>query len=111
MLFSISRDSFWKYLQVNLIIRLIWYYNIYATIAGGAYFYFESYGDWPIDRHVMPDEMLARLKVVKGDTLYATETDGGGFQITAFAPEFAAKMAKAENIMDRYRNALQVLPQ
>ncbi|MBV9509260.1 MAG: AbrB/MazE/SpoVT family DNA-binding domain-containing protein [Caulobacteraceae bacterium] len=58
---------------------------------------------------VIPKEMLARLKVAKGDTLYATETADGGYLITPYNPEFAAKMEKAEEIMKRYRNALQVL--
>lgn len=58
---------------------------------------------------VIPKEMLARLKVAKGDTLYATETADGGYHITAFDPDFATKMAKADDIMKRYRNTLQVL--
>ncbi|MBX9620274.1 MAG: AbrB/MazE/SpoVT family DNA-binding domain-containing protein [Hyphomicrobiales bacterium] len=58
---------------------------------------------------VIPKEMLARLRVAKGDTLYFTETADGGYHLTAFNPDFAAKMAKAEEIMNRYRNTLNVL--
>lgn len=58
---------------------------------------------------VIPQDVLARLRVTKGDTLYITETPDGGYHLTAFDPEFAAKMGKAEEIMNRYRNTLNVL--
>ena len=58
---------------------------------------------------VIPKEMLARLRVAKGDTLYVTETADGGYHLTAFNPDFATKMGKAEGIMNRYRNTLNVL--
>ena len=58
---------------------------------------------------VIPKEMLARLRVAKGDTLYVTETADGGYYLTAFNPDFATKMGKAEEIMNRYRNTLNVL--
>lgn len=60
---------------------------------------------------VIPKEMLARLNVAKGDTLYATETPDGGYRLTPFDPDFAAKMDKADSIMRRYRNTLHVLAQ
>ena len=60
---------------------------------------------------VIPKEMLARLKVSKGDVLYATETADGGYLLTPYNPAFAEKFAKAEDIMNRYRNTLQVLAQ
>jgi putative addiction module antidote len=58
---------------------------------------------------IVPKEMLARLNVAKGDTLYATETPDGGYRLTPFDPDFAAKMEKADGIMRRYRNTLNVL--
>ena len=58
---------------------------------------------------VIPKEMLARLNVAKGDTLYATETPDGGYRLTAFDPGFADRMDKAESIMRRYRNTLRAL--
>jgi putative addiction module antidote len=60
---------------------------------------------------VIPKDMLARLNVAKGDTLYAVETADGGYHLTPYNPEFAEKMAKAEDIMKRYRNTLHVLAQ
>ncbi len=58
---------------------------------------------------VLPKDVLARLKVAKGDTLYAVETADGGLHLTPYDPAFAERMAKAEDIMRRYRNTLRVL--
>lgn len=58
---------------------------------------------------VIPKEMLARLNVAKGDLLYAVETPDGGYRLTPYDPSFAEKMAKADEIMRRYRNTLNVL--
>ncbi len=58
---------------------------------------------------VIPKEMLARLNVGKGDTLYAVETPDGGYRLTPFDPDFAEKMDKADEIMRRYRNTLKAL--
>ncbi|MBP2161328.1 MULTISPECIES: AbrB/MazE/SpoVT family DNA-binding domain-containing protein [Asticcacaulis] len=58
---------------------------------------------------VIPKEMLSRLNVAKGDTLYAVETPDGGYRLTPYDPGFAEKMDKAESIMRRYRNTLSVL--
>ena len=58
---------------------------------------------------VIPKDMLARLGVNKGDVLYVSETPDGGYHLTAYDPDFAAKIDKAEGIMRRYRNTLAVL--
>ena len=58
---------------------------------------------------VIPKEMLTRMNVAKGDRLYAVETPDGGYHLTPYDPAFAAKMDKAEEIMRRYRNTLNVL--
>ena len=58
---------------------------------------------------IVPKEMLARLNVAKGDILYATKTPDGGYRLTPFDPDFAAKMEKADTIMRRYRNTLNIL--
>ncbi len=58
---------------------------------------------------VIPKEMLARLNIAKGDTLYAVETAEGGLHLTHNDPGFAEKMEKAEAIMRRYRNTLHTL--
>lgn len=58
---------------------------------------------------VIPKDLLARLNVARGDTLYAVETADGGVYLTPYDPAFAAKMEKAEAIMRRYRNTLHTL--
>lgn len=58
---------------------------------------------------VIPKEMLARLGVSKGDLLYVSEAPDGGYHLSAYDPDFATKMNKAEEIMRRYRNTLAVL--
>ncbi len=58
---------------------------------------------------VLPKEALARLQVDEGDTLVLSETTDGGFRVTATHPGFAEKIAAAEKISRRYRNALREL--
>jgi putative addiction module antidote len=57
---------------------------------------------------VLPRELLARLRVEKGDTLYVTELPDG-IKLAAFDPEFAAKMEVAESIMRKDRDLLRRL--
>lgn len=59
---------------------------------------------------ILPKELLARLRVDAGDSLYVTETPDG-VRITAANPDFAAKMAAAEAIMREDRDILRVLAQ
>ena len=57
---------------------------------------------------VLPRELLVRLRVEKGDTLYVTELPDG-IKLAAFDPEFAAKMEVAEAIMRDDRDVLRKL--
>jgi putative addiction module antidote len=57
---------------------------------------------------ILPKELLARLRVGLGDTLYATESPDG-IRLTASDPDFAARMALAETIMREDRDILRVL--
>jgi len=57
---------------------------------------------------VLPKELLTRLRVELGDTLYATETPEG-VRLTASNPDFEAKMKLAEQIMRDDRDILHVL--
>jgi putative addiction module antidote len=59
---------------------------------------------------ILPKELLARLRVEAGDSLYISETPDG-VRITANNPDFAAKMAVAETIMREDRDILRVLAQ
>ena len=57
---------------------------------------------------VLPREILERLRVEKGDTLYALETPNG-IQLTPYDAEFAEEMAIAERVMREDRDALRRL--
>ncbi|OGT32595.1 MAG: transcriptional regulator [Gammaproteobacteria bacterium RBG_16_51_14] len=57
---------------------------------------------------VLPRELLARLHLDKGDTLYATETPDG-IKLTPYDPTFAQQMEVAEKIMRRRRTLLHKL--
>lgn len=57
---------------------------------------------------VLTKEVLAKLRVGKGDVLYATETPNG-MELSAYDPEFARQMDMAENIMRENRNVLKKL--
>ena len=57
---------------------------------------------------ILPKELLARLRLSKGDTLYATELPDG-IKLSAFDPKFAEQMEVAERIMRRRRTLLRKL--
>lgn len=55
---------------------------------------------------VLPKEALARLNAAEGDAIFLTEIADGSFRLTAKNPGFAKKLAAAESLSRRYRNAL-----
>lgn len=55
-----------------------------------------------------PKEILEKLQVEEGDTIYVTQTPDG-VQLTAYDPEFEEVMQAAEEVTRRYRNALREL--
>ena len=57
---------------------------------------------------VLSKEILTKLRVDKGDTLYAIETPNG-IELSAYNPEFAAQMDAAESIMREDRDVLKKL--
>ena len=57
---------------------------------------------------ILPKELLARLRVEKGDALYAVEL-ADGIKLTAFDPELAAQMEVAERVMRKRRTLLKKL--
>jgi len=57
---------------------------------------------------VLPRELLARLRVDKGDSLYVVETPHG-IELTPYAPDFAAQMDLAEDVMRENRDVLRKL--
>ena len=57
---------------------------------------------------VLPKEILERLRVKKGDSLYAIETKNG-VELTAYNPDFATQVETAERAMREDRDALRKL--
>ena len=59
---------------------------------------------------ILPKELLARLRLQKGDELYALETPDG-VKLTAFDATLAAQMEVAETVMRQRRTMLHKLAQ
>jgi putative addiction module antidote len=59
---------------------------------------------------VLPRELLAKLRVDKGDVLYVVETPDG-IELTPYRPDFAQQMDLAEDIMRENRDVLRKLAQ
>ena len=57
---------------------------------------------------VLPKEVLNRLKVSKGDSLFLTESPEG-FRITPYDPEFEEDMVIARKVMHKRRDLLREL--
>ena len=57
---------------------------------------------------VLPKELLVKLGLRKGDTLYAVETENG-LRLTTSDAEFEAQMAVARRIMKERRAVLREL--
>ncbi|MFA5940439.1 MAG: AbrB/MazE/SpoVT family DNA-binding domain-containing protein [Sinimarinibacterium sp.] len=57
---------------------------------------------------VLPKELLARLRVEKGDSLYVAETPDG-IKLMPHDPTIAAQMAVAERVMREDRTVLRKL--
>jgi len=57
---------------------------------------------------VIPREMLSRLKVAKGDTLFAVETPSG-YLLTPYNPDIEEQIALGRELMGDYRDTLRAL--
>jgi putative addiction module antidote len=57
---------------------------------------------------VLPKEILDKLRVQKGDSLYVLETPRG-IELTPYDPEFARQMDLAEAVMREDRDTLRKL--
>jgi putative addiction module antidote len=56
----------------------------------------------------LPEEVVERLQAGPGKSVFLIEKPDGTYQLTR-SPEFDARMAKARDIMGRYRSALNKL--
>jgi putative addiction module antidote len=57
---------------------------------------------------VLPKEVLAKLNVEQGDTVYLTEA-ADGMRITPYDPDFERQMTLARRVAKKRRNALREL--
>jgi len=57
---------------------------------------------------ILNKEVMARLRVKKGDLLFLTEAPGG-YRLTPYDPEFEHQMTMAEEIMHDDRDVLRAL--
>ncbi len=57
---------------------------------------------------ILPKEMLARMKVEKGDTLYAIETEEG-YLITPYDPAIEEQLRLGREFVKEYRDTFKVL--
>ena len=57
---------------------------------------------------VLPKELIARLRVSKGDKLFVQETVDG-IRLTPYDPEFQQQMEIAQVVMREDRDALRAL--
>ena len=65
--------------------------------------------DYGIDYYTARLEVINRLHTGDGEPLFLIEASDGGYRLTPYDPGFEKKMAKADEIINRYRNTLHVL--
>jgi putative addiction module antidote len=58
---------------------------------------------------ILPKEVLARLRVDLGDSVFLSESADGAYRVTASNPDFERQLAAAEEIMKEDRDILRVL--
>lgn len=58
---------------------------------------------------ILPKELLARLKLEKGDTVYVTEAANGSAMLSPYDADFEAQMDAARKIMKNRRQVLREL--
>jgi putative addiction module antidote len=57
---------------------------------------------------ILPKEVLARLKLEKGDMVFATDA-ANGVMLTPYSPEFETQMTAARKVMKKRRDVLREL--
>jgi putative addiction module antidote len=57
---------------------------------------------------ILPKEVLARLKLEKGDTVFVTDAVNG-VTLTPYSPEFEFQMDAARQVMKKRRHVLREL--
>ena len=58
---------------------------------------------------VLPRDVIDRLRSREGEAMYLTEAADESYLLSPYDPDFGAKMAKADDLVRRYRTALRAL--
>lgn len=58
---------------------------------------------------ILPKELLTKLGLEQGDTVYVTETPDGALKLASRDPDFERGMDIARKAINKYRNALAEL--
>ncbi len=58
---------------------------------------------------ILPKELLARLKLEKGDMVYVTESANGAVMLSPYDAQFEEQMNAARKIMKKRRQVLREL--
>ena len=58
---------------------------------------------------ILPKELLARLKLEKGNTVFVTEAAHGAVMLTPYDADFETQMSAARKIMKERRHVLREL--
>ena len=58
---------------------------------------------------ILPKDLLARLKLEKGDAVFVTEAANGAVMLTPYDANFETQMSAARKIMRQRRDALREL--
>lgn len=58
---------------------------------------------------ILPRELLARLGLSQGDSVYVTESADGGIRLVPRNPDFERGMEIARKAMKKYKSALREL--
>lgn len=58
---------------------------------------------------ILPKDLLARLRLEKGDTLFVTEVANGAILLSPYSAEFESQMEAARAVMKKRRNVLHEL--
>ena len=58
---------------------------------------------------ILPKEVLARLRLVKGDTVFVTEAANGGVTLTPYDPGLDKQLELGREFMREYRDTVRQL--
>ena len=58
---------------------------------------------------ILPKEVLVKLNVQKGDTIYLTDAPDGLLNVSGYSDEVARQVALGEDIMNDYKDTFRAL--